>query len=213
MKVGVISDTHDRLSAFRRAITMFERLKVQAVFHADDCGAPFAARLIAPDVLTVPLYCVYGNNDGERAGLQGPAAQPGRWPADDVSARRPCCPLERRKKEADHHRPCATARQAFANHRTDGAGWPVRRCGNARTVTVSKRGGGIGFPGAHGSRHRTVRCGGARTVQPGPRIQTPVAQLRTCGARRGAPAAKYVAAQTLFVDRLRDANHLLVLRL
>ena len=58
MKVGVISDTHDRLSAFRRAITMFERLKVQAVFHADDCGAPFAARLIAPDVLTVPLYCV-----------------------------------------------------------------------------------------------------------------------------------------------------------
>jgi len=69
MKVGVISDTHDRLPAFRRAITMFERLKVQAVFHAGDCGAPFAAKPIAPDVLTVPLYCVYGNNDGERAGL------------------------------------------------------------------------------------------------------------------------------------------------
>ncbi len=70
MKVGVISDTHDRLPTFRRAIAFFERLKVEAIFHAGDYVAPFAAKLIGPDVLNTPIHCVYGNNDGERAGLK-----------------------------------------------------------------------------------------------------------------------------------------------
>ena len=70
MKVGVISDTHDRLPTFRRAVAMFERKGVEAVFHAGDLIAPFAARVIASEALSVPLYCVYGNNDGERAGLK-----------------------------------------------------------------------------------------------------------------------------------------------
>jgi len=70
MKVGVISDTHDRLPTFRRAMALFKRLKVEAVFHAGDYVAPFAAKLIAADVLSVPLYCIYGNNDGERKGLK-----------------------------------------------------------------------------------------------------------------------------------------------
>ena len=70
MKVGVISDTHDRLPTFRRAIAMFKRLKAEAVFHAGDYVAPFAAEVIAPQELPMPLHCVYGNNDGERAGLK-----------------------------------------------------------------------------------------------------------------------------------------------
>lgn len=69
MKIGVISDTHDRLPTFHRALAMFNRLQVDAVFHAGDLVAPFAARLIAPDVLPIPLHCVFGNNDGERKGL------------------------------------------------------------------------------------------------------------------------------------------------
>ncbi|WP_432797877.1 metallophosphoesterase [Poriferisphaera sp. WC338] len=70
MKIGVISDTHDRLPTFTRAIELFKRLPVDAIFHAGDYVAPFAAKLIAPDVLNIPLYCVYGNNDGERPGLK-----------------------------------------------------------------------------------------------------------------------------------------------
>ncbi len=70
MKVGVISDTHDRLPTFRRAISLFERLKLAAVFHAGDYIAPFAAQLIHADRLAAPLHCVYGNNDGEREGLK-----------------------------------------------------------------------------------------------------------------------------------------------
>ena len=49
---------------------MFCRLKVDAVFHAGDYVAPFAARLIGPEALPIPLHCVYGNNDGEQAGLK-----------------------------------------------------------------------------------------------------------------------------------------------
>ncbi|MFW6059183.1 MAG: metallophosphoesterase [Phycisphaeraceae bacterium] len=71
MKLGVLSDTHDRLPTFRRAVQLFKRLKVDAIFHAGDFVAPFAAKLIAPDALTgTPLYCIYGNNDGERTGLK-----------------------------------------------------------------------------------------------------------------------------------------------
>ena len=70
MKIGVMSDTHDRLPTFRRAVAMFERMKVDAIFHAGDFIAPFAAKVIAPQVLSLPLYCCYGNNDGERAGLK-----------------------------------------------------------------------------------------------------------------------------------------------
>ena len=71
MRAGVISDTHDRLPTLRRAVSLFNRLQVDAIFHAGDFVAPFAAKLIAPDDLSMALYCVYGNNDGERKGLQG----------------------------------------------------------------------------------------------------------------------------------------------
>lgn len=70
MKLGIISDTHDRLPTFRRAVALFQRLKVDAILHAGDYIAPFAAKIIGPDVLTIPLHCVYGNNDGERKGLK-----------------------------------------------------------------------------------------------------------------------------------------------
>ena len=70
MKVGIISDTHDRLPTFRRAVAMFERLGVDAILHAGDMIAPFAAKLIAPGEVKVPVYCIYGNNDGEKVGLK-----------------------------------------------------------------------------------------------------------------------------------------------
>ncbi len=70
MKIGVISDSHDRLPTLRRAVALFNRLKVDAVIHAGDFVAPFAANLLTPEFLAPPLHCVYGNNDGERAGLK-----------------------------------------------------------------------------------------------------------------------------------------------
>ena len=68
MKIGVISDTHDRMPTFRRALALFNRLKVGAVLHAGDFVAPFAAKLLLE--CDAPVHCIYGNNDGERVGLK-----------------------------------------------------------------------------------------------------------------------------------------------
>jgi len=74
MKVAVIADSHDRVPALRRALELFRGMNIGAVLHAGDFVAPFAAKLLvgpdAPDPATAPLYCVYGNNDGERVGLK-----------------------------------------------------------------------------------------------------------------------------------------------
>lgn len=72
MKIGVLSDTHDRLPTFRQALAMFKRLGVGAILHAGDYVAPFAAKLLADPELVgdVPVFCIFGNNDGERTGLK-----------------------------------------------------------------------------------------------------------------------------------------------
>ncbi len=70
MLIGVISDTHDRLPAFKNAVALFKERKVEAILHAGDYVAPFAAKLIAMSVVDTPVYCIYGNNDGEKAGLK-----------------------------------------------------------------------------------------------------------------------------------------------
>ena len=69
MLLGVIADTHDRLTLVERALDLFEERGVEAMVHAGDLIAPFAARRLLR--LSVPLHVVYGNNDGERAGLAG----------------------------------------------------------------------------------------------------------------------------------------------
>lgn len=68
MLVGVLADTHDRLPTIDAAMALFAQRRVEAVIHAGDFIAPFAAkRLLA---YRGPLYCTYGNNDGEREGLK-----------------------------------------------------------------------------------------------------------------------------------------------
>ncbi len=69
MKIGVISDSHDRLPALKAALAKLLERNVQAIIHAGDIVAPFAAKLLA-DVTAVPVHCIYGNNDGERQGLR-----------------------------------------------------------------------------------------------------------------------------------------------
>lgn len=69
MLVGIFSDTHDNLPQIEKALAEFKRRKVQAMLHAGDIVAPFAARLIAGKI-DVPLHIVYGNNDGEKEGLR-----------------------------------------------------------------------------------------------------------------------------------------------
>ncbi len=67
MILGIISDTHDQLDRIHEAIEVFRQEKVGAVIHCGDFIAPFAIKLF--EVLGCPFYSVFGNNDGERAGL------------------------------------------------------------------------------------------------------------------------------------------------
>ncbi|MCO6436105.1 MAG: metallophosphoesterase [Phycisphaerae bacterium] len=68
MLIGVIADTHDRLPTMDAAMEVFRRAGVDAVIHAGDIVAPFAAdRLVR---FAGPTHVVYGNNDGERDGLK-----------------------------------------------------------------------------------------------------------------------------------------------
>lgn len=71
MIIGIVSDSHDHVKLLRRALELFRERKVEAILHAGDYVAPFSAKLLADPTLTggVPVYCVYGNNDGEREGL------------------------------------------------------------------------------------------------------------------------------------------------
>jgi len=67
MKLGAISDTHDNLAAIAAAIRRFSEVGVEAIVHAGDFCAPFALKPLLQTRL--PLYAVFGNCDGERAGL------------------------------------------------------------------------------------------------------------------------------------------------
>lgn len=69
MKVGLLSDTHDHLPMIDRALEVFRREGVEAVLHLGDFCSPFAVRRML-EGLKVPLYGVFGNNDGDRVMLK-----------------------------------------------------------------------------------------------------------------------------------------------
>jgi len=67
MKVGILSDTHDNLPKVKQAVSLFNKNKIGFVFHAGDFVAPFTALKLK--ALKCDWLGVFGNNDGERAGL------------------------------------------------------------------------------------------------------------------------------------------------
>lgn len=64
MKIGIISDTHDRLDMVRRACQMLREAGAQTVLHAGDYVAPFVIPEF--DKGGMSLIGVFGNNDGEK---------------------------------------------------------------------------------------------------------------------------------------------------
>ena len=67
MKIALISDTHDHTDRLAAALEAFADRAAEALIHAGDMVAPFTAR----DLLAFagPIRAVFGNCDGERAGL------------------------------------------------------------------------------------------------------------------------------------------------
>ena len=65
--IGILSDTHDNLTRVREAVRLFNDAGCDLVIHAGDFVAPFTVDELRN--LRAPVKAVYGNCDGERAGL------------------------------------------------------------------------------------------------------------------------------------------------
>jgi len=64
VRIGILSDTHDRLSMIAKAVDWCNDTNVDLVLHAGDYIAPFVIDALAG--LRAPLVGVFGNNDGDR---------------------------------------------------------------------------------------------------------------------------------------------------
>jgi putative phosphoesterase len=67
-RIGVISDTHDRLDKVREAVVLFNRLKPDCVVHCGDVVAQFVLNEMSG--LSMSVFAVYGNCDGDREALR-----------------------------------------------------------------------------------------------------------------------------------------------
>jgi len=65
--IGIMADSHDNLTAIKRAVSLFKDAGCNLIVHAGDFVAPFAARELAQ--AGCPVKAVFGNCDGERKGL------------------------------------------------------------------------------------------------------------------------------------------------
>ncbi len=70
MLAGVISDTHDNLKSIDKASRIFNEHKVNIVIHLGDIIAPFSLERLAKKLNGIKVIGVYGNNCGEKIGLQ-----------------------------------------------------------------------------------------------------------------------------------------------
>src|SRR3989344_2486472 len=71
--IGIISDTHENEEAIKKAVEVFKSRNVEFVVHCGD--------IISPPMLEyfkeLKMRFVYGNNDGERNGLNNKAKELG----------------------------------------------------------------------------------------------------------------------------------------
>ncbi len=72
MLVAILSDSHDHVDRLKQAMQILSERGITTVIHAGDFVAPFA---LAPIVSAgVKFFAVFGNNDGEIAGLKRASA-------------------------------------------------------------------------------------------------------------------------------------------
>ena len=67
MKLGILSDTHDRMPFIEQAVKVFNEREMDLVIHVGDYCAPFSLEPLKG--LKMDWIGVFGNNDGEIQGL------------------------------------------------------------------------------------------------------------------------------------------------
>ena len=68
MKIAVISDSHDNLKKLEEFLQIVREEKIDLVIHCGDFVSPFSVKLLLSN-LKCDFFGVFGNNDGEIAGL------------------------------------------------------------------------------------------------------------------------------------------------
>ncbi len=64
MRIGIISDSHDDMTAIEKAVDLLNAENVSHVIHAGDLTSPFTFELFSG--LRCKLTGIFGNNDGDR---------------------------------------------------------------------------------------------------------------------------------------------------
>jgi putative phosphoesterase len=72
VRIGLLADTHDRVSAVAELLRRFAAAEVSRVLHAGDFCAPFSMRPFHDT--HIPLMGVFGRNDGDHEALASYAA-------------------------------------------------------------------------------------------------------------------------------------------
>ncbi len=71
MKIGVISDSHDRLDYLKKAISILKGEDISTLIHLGDYVSPF----IIPLLKINKVWGVFGNNDGDKLLLKEKAEE------------------------------------------------------------------------------------------------------------------------------------------
>ena len=64
--IGILSDTHENITAIDRAVEKFKQYSPELVVHCGDIISPPVLKCFAG----LNMQFIFGNNDGEREGLQ-----------------------------------------------------------------------------------------------------------------------------------------------
>jgi len=75
MLIGIMSDAHDRIQGVKDALRIFSQKGVEMVLFAGDMIG--SGNCYTFDGFSIPVKLVFGNNDGDRAGLEREFARVG----------------------------------------------------------------------------------------------------------------------------------------
>ena len=64
MKLAIISDTHDNLNTFKKAVSWIEKQKIKTIIHCGDVCSPAVLKEMAED-FPGQIHLVFGNVDGD----------------------------------------------------------------------------------------------------------------------------------------------------
>lgn len=65
MKIAIVSDTHDNLTNFKKAVSWIKKEKIKVILHCGDICAPTTLREILKD-FSGDFHLVFGNINGDR---------------------------------------------------------------------------------------------------------------------------------------------------